>query len=245
VDLRTHLWLSEDYKARAEQSCCVGVDSGAAGGPPQASGLAGRSIASSQSTVTEELLHELRTAVALQCGLEDPALPPSDLACLLVPGSCAMPPPLPPDAEVIAGTVLGTTLADTGRRRYQVLRIAYRSRRPLANDPFSHLCSPGDVRYVLCVRWGFDDATIEKKLWPARDDFCMSAADARSKELRIVDQKIKDGLQETAHFRNMPLPTGARDVFVMHTRSAAGDVSDAPVKTNLRKDFFVEFSLMP
>ena len=177
--LRTHLWLSEESKARAEQTIrSLAMQVGAA-------------------SAAAELTAQLRTAVTLQCGLQDAALPPGALARALRPATAAPVATVPMVGEVMARIVSVTRLENTTGRSnkfYEVACIEYRACQPLPYDPYAGKHSAGDARYVLCARWGsLSSYGSIKRGWPTLEDFCKDTADASVKADRIADRKVREG----------------------------------------------------
>ena len=187
--LRGHLWLSEESKTRAEQTI--------------------NSMLSTRSSTTADAaarLHgELRTAVTLQCGLEE-ALPPAALARALAHCAQFVGPPL--NGELMARCVHVTRLEEkrSGMAEFwEVSRIEYKSRHPLSLDPYA--ATLGDarqvLRYVLCVRSGYLSSVGEvgnpkrywmgsaKDDWPTAADFCADAADAIAKAELLAGSKLQ------------------------------------------------------
>ena len=193
--LRGHLWLSEESKTRAEQT----IDSML------------RKRSSTTADAAARLQGELRTAVTLQCGLED-ALPSAALARALAHCAQSVGPPL--NGEFMARCVHVTRLEKPTfgvGEFWEVSRIEYKSRKPLSLDPYAaKLAASGDarhvLRYILCVRTGLLGAgelgdsrrywmgSVEAKDgWPTVADFCADAADAIAKAAQLAKSKLKEG----------------------------------------------------
>ena len=194
--LRGHLWLSEESKTRAEQTI--------------------NSMLSTRSSTTADAaarLHgELRTAVMLQCGLEE-ALPSAALARALAHCAQIVGPPL--NGEFMARCVHVTRLEKPPTwslcEFWEVSRIEFKSRHPLSLDPYAaKLAASGDarhvLRYMLCVRSGMLVASMKgledphryslgrtRDCWPTAADFCADAADAIAKAALLAESKLQEG----------------------------------------------------